>query len=290
MNYELINGVTPQSPVWPRFKQWAKEANAPFIVLQSLPGLLGVEKEEDVHLRSVIDFLTKRRYTPGNYRFFNEAPVPDGSEIYMSSDGAINIIYEGETIGLEVVYANTRRAIKQIDYFNPDGTHDFTEEYAFDGNHYSNLLYYNNALQQIQFLNNDGQVVVRQYLFDGKINLITVEEPSTGRILNRYDNLISFLTATVSQMVTAHDTVRIHYMGVEMNALSESPAHNVLRLVESPFGDDGAVRGFLLMILKDEIKYIQEVELSKAAYHALAMQNIPLSKATIIDDSLSDTD
>lgn len=288
MNYELINGVLTESPAWPTFKQWAKEENAPFIVLQPLPGLLGVVKEQDIQLRSVIDFVTKRRYAKDSYRFFNESPVPDGAEIFMSGDGVISIIYEGEIIGYVTTYANTRRSVKQIDYLNPDQTKDFTEEYAYDGNHYSNLFYYNNTLQQIQFLNNDGQTAVRQYLYDGVINMITIEDPITGKIVTQYDDLTSFLTAVVAKMVTAHDTIRIHYMGVELNALKDSPAHNVLRLAESPFDDQGAVRGFLLMILKDEIKYVQEVEMSRAAYQALALQNIPLEKATIIDDPLSD--
>ncbi|MCT2909358.1 hypothetical protein EFT87_11925 [Schleiferilactobacillus harbinensis] len=288
MNYELINGVSPQSPAWPTFKQWAKEENAPFIVLQPLPGLLGVAKEQDIQLRSVIDFVTKRRYAKDSYRFFNEAPVPDGAEIFMSGDGVISIIYEGEIIGYVTTYANTRRAVKQIDYLNPDQTKDFTEEYAYDGNQYSNLLYYDNTLQQIQFLNNDGQIVVREYLYDGMINMITIEDPITGKVVTQYDDLTRFLTATVAKMVTAHDTVRIHYMGVELNVLKDSPAHNVLRLAEAPFDDQGTVRGFLLMILKDEINYVQEVEMSRAAYQALTVQNIPLEKATIIDDPLSD--
>ncbi|KRM29032.1 hypothetical protein LH991_00870 [Schleiferilactobacillus harbinensis] len=288
MNYELINGVSPQSPAWPTFKQWAKEENAPFIVLQPLPGLLGVAKEQDIQLRSVIDFVTKRRYAKDSYRFFNEAPVPDGAEIFMSGDGVISIIYEGEIIGYVTTYANTRRAVKQIDYLNPDQTKDFTEEYAYDGNQYSNLFYYDNTLQQIQFLNNDGQIVVREYLYDGMINMITIEDPITGKVVTQYDDLTRFLTATVAKMVTAHDTVRIHYMGVELNVLKDSPAHNVLRLAEAPFDDQGTVRGFLLMILKDEINYVQEVEVSRAAYQALTVQNIPLEKATIIDDPLSD--
>ena len=288
MNYELINGVSPQSPAWPTFKQWAKEENAPFIVLQPLPGLLGVAKEQDIQLRSVIDFVTKRRYAKDSYRFFNEAPVPDGAEIFMSGDGVISIIYEGEIIGYVTTYANTRRAVKQIDYLNPDQTKDFTEEYAYDGNQYSNLFYYDNTLQQIQFLNNDGQIVVREYLYDGMINMITIEDPITGKVVTQYDDLTRFLTATVAKMVTAHDTVRIHYMGVELNVLKDSPAHNVLRLAEAPFDDQGTVRGFLPMILKDEINYVQEVEMSRAAYQALTVQNIPLEKATIIDDPLSD--
>lgn len=288
MNYELINGVSPQSPAWPTFKQWAKEENAPFIVLQPLPGLLGVAKKQDIQLRSVIDFVTKRRYAKDSYRFFNEAPVPDGAEIFMSGDGVISIIYEGEIIGYVTTYANTRRAVKQIDYLNPDQTKDFTEEYAYDGNQYSNLFYYDNTLQQIQFLNNDGQIVVREYLYDGMINMITIEDPITGKVVTQYDDLTRFLTATVAKMVTAHDTVRIHYMGVELNVLKDSPAHNVLRLAEAPFDDQGTVRGFLLMILKDEINYVQEVEMSRAAYQALTVQNIPLEKATIIDDPLSD--
>lgn len=288
MNYELINGVSPQSLAWPTFKQWAKEENAPFIVLQPLPGLLGVAKEQYIQLRSVIDFVTKRRYAKDSYRFFNEAPVPDGAEIFMSGDGVISIIYEGEIIGYVTTYANTRRAVKQIDYLNPDQTKDFTEEYAYDGNQYSNLFYYDNTLQQIQFLNNDGQIVVREYLYDGMINMITIEDPITGKVVTQYDDLTRFLTATVAKMVTAHDTVRIHYMGVELNVLKDSPAHNVLRLAEAPFDDQGTVRGFLLMILKDEINYVQEVEMSRAAYQALTVQNIPLEKATIIDDPLSD--
>lgn len=288
MNYELINGVMTNTPAWTHFKTWAQSENAPFIVLQPLPGLLGVEKEQGVRLRSVIDYVTRRRYTKGAYRFFDEAPVPDIAQIYGSSDGFTNIIYEGETIGQITTYANTRRALKQIDYLNPDGTKDLTEEYAYDGNQYSNLLYYGNVLQQIQFLNNAGQVVLRQYLYDGQINLVTVEDPVTANVQKRFDDWPSFLSAAVGEMVTAHDVVRVHYMGQEMTALTHSPAHNILRLAESPFDEKGQVRGFLLMILKDEIKYIQEVELSKAAYHALALQNIPVDKATIVDDPLSD--
>ncbi|WP_156321562.1 hypothetical protein [Lacticaseibacillus saniviri] len=79
------------------------------------------------------------------------------------------------------------------------------------------------------------------------------------------------------------DTVTISYLATELNALIKAPSRNVLHLSEPAIDETGAVRGNLLMILNDQIPYIHEVEMPASDYNELAMRNIPLTKAKIID-------
>ncbi|MCI1891037.1 MAG: hypothetical protein ABF743_01795 [Schleiferilactobacillus perolens] len=284
MNYELVNTINPGLADWPAMKARVQKENGKVLTLASAPGLLGVLKQENVQGLNVIDELTKRKYHAQDYLFFDRVPVPTATDIIMQSDGVITLIYDGETIGYVTTYAGTRRAVKEVRYINPDNTLDNIEEYAFDGSHYTTIFYYNNEPQQIQFFNNQGQVCLRFFLYEKVVNLITIEDPATGKVLQRYDTMTDFYIARLQQILNAGDRVTIDYMGVELFALAKTASHNVLHLVESPFDENDQIRGNLKMILDNSIPYIQEVEMSQAAYNALALRNYPLTKITVVKD------
>ena len=52
----------------------------------------------------------------------------------MNEDRTISLITDGDEIGKVSLYPMTRRHVKEVRYFYPDGTIDFIEEYAADGN------------------------------------------------------------------------------------------------------------------------------------------------------------
>ncbi|KRM71833.1 hypothetical protein [Lacticaseibacillus brantae] len=284
MRYELLNTIQENTPVWENIKKRAKKSHETIMTLAPSPALYGAVKENQLPAMNLLDHITQRTYHPGRYVFFDHAPVPDDTAIQMQEDGYINLARDGESIGFMTLFANTHRALREIHYTNPDGTNDTLEEYTYDGSQFSNLIYYNNELQQIQFLNEDGQVVIRYFFFDKIINLITIEDPETQEVVRRYDTLGDFTAAELAAILKPEDTVTISYMATELNALVNTKSHNILRLSEPAVDESGAVRGNLLMILKNEIKYIHEVEMPTADYNELAMRNIPLTKAKIVDD------
>ncbi|MHA3067040.1 hypothetical protein [Lacticaseibacillus saniviri] len=283
MRYELLNSIPDNTPLWDDITKRAKKNHATIMTLAPSPGLYGMVKDHSLPATNLIDHITGRAYHPGRYLFFDHAPVPEDTAIQMQEDGFISLVNNGESIGYMTIYANTHRAVKEIHYTNPDGTNDTIEEYTFDGSHYSNLIYYNNELQQIQFLNEAGAVVIRYFFFDGLINLITIEDPATQEVLRRYDTLDSFNQNELAMQLQPEDTVTISYLATELNALIKAPSRNVLHLSEPAIDETGAVRGNLLMILNDQIPYIHEVEMPASDYNELAMRNIPLTKAKIID-------
>jgi hypothetical protein len=93
--------------------------------------------------------------------------------------------------------------------------------------------------------------------------------------------MADFLIAQLPKMVKGGDTVTISYMGIEMEALSQTTSHNILQPVESPFDENGEVRGNLRGILGDEIPYIQEVRVPIHDYQALGKTDLPLLKVKL---------
>ncbi|ERL64518.1 hypothetical protein L248_0813 [Schleiferilactobacillus shenzhenensis LY-73] len=277
-----MNSINPGLADWPAMKKRVQESHGKMLTLASAPGFLGVLQEENVAGVNLVDIVTKRVYHPGHYLFWDEAPIPTPTNLMMQSDGFIDLIYDGSRIGTMQVYEKTRRAVKEIRYLNPDGTTDYIEEYAFDGSHYTNMFYYRNDLQEIQFLNNVGQICLRFFFYDKQINLVTVEDPETGTVVHRYNSLPEFYATHLSGIVGPQDTVRIDYMAAELFALKNTKSHNILHLVESPFDDNNEIRGNLELILTDKINYVQTVEMSQAAYNALVMRHYPVVKAKVV--------
>lgn len=282
MNYEIVNQLQSGQPGWEAHKAELHRTNTQLLVLGPLPGFYGFLRDEKLQGVDLIDIITRRKYQDHSYLFFNKAPVPLGTAVYMNEDGSISLIHDGETIGSMITYAGTRRAVKELRYRYLDGSQDLIEEYTIDGNHYSNLFYYNDEIQEIQFLNRQGKVAVREFFYQGAINLITIDDPFSGKELRRYDNIDAFRAGELARFLKPEDVAITRYMGLEMEALRDTKSHNVLRLSESPFDENNQVRGNLLAILKNEIAYIQEVQMDQASYNALALRDVPLNKAKVL--------
>lgn len=69
----------------------------------------------------------------------------------MNEDRTISLITDGDEIGKVSLYPMTRRHVKEVRYFYPDGTIDFIEEYAADGKLFSTIYYCNDQVQEIAF-------------------------------------------------------------------------------------------------------------------------------------------
>ncbi|USS90017.1 hypothetical protein [Fructilactobacillus carniphilus] len=281
MDYVLVNNIVADDQ-WQQIKAESPSKHPNVISLVSAPLIGKFFGEDGVNGVNVLDRLTHRKYHLGSYRFFNDVPVPTWSKIFVNRDGSISIYDHGSEIGKEFLYSNTRRAAQDVRYTNLDGTLDYIEEYAYDGTIFSNLFYAENEMLEMVFYDQQNRPVVRYYLYQGVINLITVEDPVTHKVKQRYNTLNEFYNAQVRSIVTEKDTVMVNYMGVELAALSGTKSHNVLRLVESPLDDDQNVRGNLLDILTNAIDTIQEVEVTQADYNILKQHNVPLDKVKII--------
>lgn len=286
MRYELVNGVHTTSPMWDQEKKILDVENLRLLSIGSAPNFAGTMRREGIkHSLNLYDHITKRTtYNPDDYLFFNRAPVPTGTNILMNADGYCSLEYDGQSIGRIQLYPETNRAVKEIDYFNPDGSNDIIEEYATDGRQYTQLLYDEGQPQEFQFLNLQGQPIIRYYYYENVLNYITIEDPTNQEVLEHYDNLNEFVCQQVAKLLTVQDQVTVCYMGVEMMALRYTKSHNTLRLSEDPFDEQNEVRGNLLGILNDDIKYIQTVQMTQAAYNALALRNIKLDKAVVVPD------
>ncbi|USS93666.1 hypothetical protein M8332_02110 [Fructilactobacillus ixorae] len=287
MDYVLVNNVVADNQ-WQQIKTQASDPKHPNVIsLVSAPKLGKYFGEPGVNGINVLDRLTHRKYHPGQYRFFNDVPVPYWDKVFVNKDGSISIYDHGSEIGKEYLYPNTRRAAQDVRYTNPDGTMDYIEEYAYDGTIFSNLFYAEDEMLEMVFYDQRHRPVVRYYLYQKVINLVTVEDPETHEVLKRYDSLDAFYNDQLRSIVTKDDTVTIDYMGVELMALANTESHNILRLVESPLDDQGQVRGNLADILTDRIKKIQTVQVSAADYKILQNQDLPLEKVVIIIDNQS---
>ncbi|USS87762.1 hypothetical protein M3M39_06575 [Fructilactobacillus hinvesii] len=281
MDYVLVNNIVTDNQ-WQRIKAESPDQQPNVISLVSAPIIGKYFGESDVNGVNVLDRLTHRKYHLGSYRFFNDVPVPTWDKIFVNRDGSISIYHHGSEIGKEFLYPNTRRAAQDVRYTNPDGTLDYIEEYAYDGTIFSNLFYAENEMLEMVFYDQQYRPVVRYYLYQGVINLITVEDPVTHKIKQRYNTLNEFYNAQVRSIVSEKDKVIINYMGVELMVLNGTKSHNVLRLVESPLDDQKNIRGNLRDILTDVISSIQTVEVNRADYDIIKGFDVPLDKIKLI--------
>lgn len=281
MHYDLLNNLISGTEAWTGIKQRVLAENRTVLTLTAAPRFFGLIQEEGVKGLNILDYVTKREYVKDQYRFFNDVPVPTWSKVEMNRDGSILIVDNGDVIAREYLFPNTRRAVQDIRYNNPDGTLDYIEEYAFDGTLYSNLFYADNILQEIVFYNSDSQPVVRYYFYDGAINFITIEDPKTHKVIKDYANLNEYLNDQLSKLLTEDDTVTFQYMGIEMNVLKNTKSHNVLEVVESVLDESGVVRGNLAMILEGKIPYVAEVKVDAEQYEALRLAGMPLDRVSM---------
>ncbi len=281
MNYELVNNITQGSDVWENVKSNLADNKGQVISLAAAPRFFGLLNQENVQGINLLDYVTQRQYVHDQYRFFNDVPVPTWAKIDMNEDGSIVILNHGDEIAREFLFPNSRRAVQDIRYNNPDGSLDYIEEFAWDGTIFSNLFYSDGVLQEIAFTNSEGQVVIRYYFYEGAINFVTIEDPKTHKVVKDYATLDEFIADQVAQLVTDKDIVTFHYMGIEMNAVREAASHNVLEMYESVLDENKNIRGNLAMILKGQLPYINEVKVDQQGYEDLMKAGMPLDRVTI---------
>lgn len=283
MDYELVSVIKPTNEIWQSQKQRLIANNGKVISLSPSPTFNKLKKSEGVEGINLLDHLTRRKHTPDSFLFFNQIPTITTAEVYMNEDRSISVIHDGDEIGQVTTYPETRRHVKEVKYLNWDGTTDFLEEYADDGELYSNILFFNDNVHEIDFFDSQQLPIVQYFFYEGQINLVTVRDRETGKVSAKYSSLIQFLAEQVADIITEKDHVAISYMGIELFALAQTTSHNVLHLTESPFTTTGIIKGNLLSILENKISYIEEVRMSRAHYEKLVGKNVSLDKATIID-------
>ncbi|PWF99918.1 hypothetical protein [Levilactobacillus bambusae] len=281
MNYEVLNVLHPDTTDWTAQKARLQRINGTLLTLAPDPGLLQKQIQEQINVVNVVDYVTNRTYNPDQFLFFDQIPTVAGAEIFMAKSGQINLIHDGYPIGTVRLYPNTRRLVNNITYLNLDGTRDFIEEYAFDGKLFSRIDYDDNHVQRIQFYNDDQVVVLTYYFYNGQMNLITVEDPASHRILERYDSTGAFLAAKVGEIIQADDAAVISYLGLELTALSQTQSDNTLALIESPLDEQGEVRGNLKAILDNRLPYVQHVALPQKLADQLLKAHQPMTKILI---------
>lgn len=277
MRYHLLNKIE-QDPR--QLGHWLAQDRV--LTLAPMPRFFELCQLYELQGINLVDAITQRTYDRQGYRFFNDGNTPSLAKIEMMTDGSIMVIHNGTVIGREYIYPNTRRAIQDIRYTNPDGSLDYIEEYASDGQVYSNIFYYNDDIQEIVFFNTHRQAVLHYYFYHKLINYITVEDPLSHQVRQSYANVESFAQQVLGQLLQPEDIVIIHYLGIELSVLSQATSHNWLQLTESPFDEQHQVRGNLQAILENRISYISKVLVLPADYQALDQAHLPLHKVEII--------
>ncbi|XID86464.1 hypothetical protein ACF0HX_02665 [Pediococcus pentosaceus] len=281
MNYELVSVLRVETDNWKQQKQQAINNNSKVITLLPDPFFTRYKKEEYENMMNIVDYVTKRTYDEKNSLFFDKVPMIDGAEIFMNADGIISIIKNGVRIGEMRTFPQSRRLVQDVTYFNDDGTKDMVEEYTFDGSIFSNIYYYEDRVQEIDFTNNDGQVCLRFYFYEGEMNLITVVDPTTNAVLESYDNMIQFQKAQL-QKIVSEDQINISYLGMELDVLEKTKSKNTLYLEESAF-DGSKVKGNLKLIMDDQIQYVQQAVVKHEDYDQMVDQGLNVSKVRYVD-------
>jgi hypothetical protein len=282
MNYELVSVLRVETDNWKQQKQRAINNNSKVITLLPGPFFTRYKKEEYENMMNIVDYVTKRTYDEKNSLFFDKVPMIDGAEIFMNADGIISIIKNGVRIGEMRTFPQSRRLVQDVTYFNDDGTKDMVEEYTFDGSIFSNIYYYEDRVQEIDFTNNDGQVCLRFYFYEGEMNLITVVDPTTNAVLESYDNMIQFQKAQLQKIVGPEDQINISYLGMELDVLEKTKSKNTLYLEESAF-DGSTVKGNLKLIMDDQIQYVQQAVVKHEDYDQMVDQGLNVSKVRYVD-------
>ncbi|MGY4789228.1 hypothetical protein ACXDFG_00360 [Pediococcus pentosaceus] len=282
MNYELVSVLRVETDNWKQQKQRAINNNSKVITLLPDPFFTRYKKEEYENMMNIVDYVTRRTYDEKNSSFFDKVPMIDGAEIFMNADGIISIIKNGVRIGEMRTFPQSRRLVQDVTYFNDDGTKDMVEEYTFDGSIFSNTYYYEDRVQEIDFTNNDGQVCLRFYFYEGEMNLITVVDPTTNVVLESYDNMIQFQKAQLQKIVGPEDQINISYLGMELDVLEKTKSKNTLYLEESAF-DGSKVKGNLKLIMDDQIQYVQQAVVKHEDYDQMVDQGLNVSKVRYVD-------
>lgn len=282
MNYELVSVLRVETDNWKQQKQRAINNNSKVITLLPDPFFTRYKKEEYGNMMNIVDYVTKRTYNEDNSLFFDKVPMIDGAEIFMNADGIISIIKNGVRIGEMRTFPQSRRLVQDVTYFNDDGTKDMVEEYTFDGSIFSNIYYYEDRVQEIDFTNNDGQVCLRFYFYEGEMNLITVVDPTTNAVLESYDNMIQFQKAQLQKIVGPEDQINISYLGMELDVLENTKSKNTLYLEEPAF-DGSTVKGNLKLIMDDQIQYVQQAVVKYEDYDQMVDQGLNVSKVRYVD-------
>lgn len=277
MDYELVNVLRPNTDNWKIQKARAIKNGSTLITLAPDPSFFRKKETEYANAINIIDVVTKRTYDENSSLFFDKVRTVDGAEIFMNKGGLISIIKNGEEIGKLRYYSGTRRLVQDVTYFNRDGSKDYIEEYAFDGKKYSNIFYFRNQVQQIEFFDDQENVPLRFYFYGGAINFITIENPNTHMVEKKYDSMAEFMADQVSQIVEINDRVGISYMGIELDALSKTESKNTLYLDESAY-ESGVMKGNLQMIIDNQIQYVNRVEVSEEDYQKMLGQNVDIKK------------
>lgn len=281
MHYELLNTVDPNAPIWTDIKKRAKRDHATILTLSAQSDYGRILNDAGLKGVNLVDLVTKRKYHPKRYRFFNKVRVPYAAKVDMNENGSISILHEGDSIGREFLFPNSRRAAQDIRYSNPDGSMDYIEEYAADGSVFSNIFYYENDLQELVFYDLEERPVLRYYYYEGNINYVTIEDPISHEVQTSYPNLGEFVQDQMAKTVHPNDTVTFNYMGAELDALVKTQSHNVLQLSEDPFDDNNVLRGNLESILTNAIPYVQEVRMPLASFQKIGQANVPMGKIRI---------
>ncbi|GAB7391529.1 hypothetical protein [Lactococcus garvieae] len=280
MNYELVTVIRPEQEAWVLSKKRMYKSKGKVLSILPSQFFFFFLQDEKVTGVNVFDKLTKRKYDLNKSMYFNEAPVPSYSEIFMNADFSISIINEGEEIGSVELFPQTRRLVKNIHYFS-ETKKDFTQEYTIDGELFSEIFYFNNKPQEIHFYNKNRVAVISYFFYDGKLEFISLNNAKTGAMIQGYTSFEEFISDCVAKMLTVRDRVTISFMGIEMVALSKSSSYNILELTESPLDDNGEIKGNLLQILKNNISYIHEVKMPLEYKQLLMKKNVPVSKITV---------
>ncbi|MCI1352209.1 MAG: hypothetical protein LKG71_08420 [Pediococcus acidilactici] len=228
MNYELVSVLRSGTDNWKVQKERAEKNNSTLITLFPDPFFVRLRKEEYPTMINIVDYVTKRTYDESSSLFFDKVDTVEGAEIIMNRDGVITLVKEGVIIGEMRVFARSRRLVQDIKFFNADGSRDMVEEYTFDGKLFSNIFYFEDNIQEIDFFNDNRDVRLRFYFYEGSINLITVENPKTKEVIEKYDNMSQFQAAQVAKIVKPEDEVGITYLGVELDALKDTQSKNTL--------------------------------------------------------------
>lgn len=282
MNYEITNVLKPETDNWQHQKKRLEQNGGQVITLAPDPNFYAKIQQAGVDGINVIDYVTQRTYDADSNLFFNRIPTVDGSEIFMNSDGSISIISDGEEIGSVQLYNGTRRLVQSVTYYNADKSRNFVEEYTSDGQLFSRLAYRDDEVFHIAFFNNQNQVALRFYRYEGQINLITVMDPESQKVIASYNNLVDFYRYEVGEIVTDDDQVGISYLGIELQVLAATQSTNTLYLEESPVDDNGLLRGNLQGIIDGQIDTVQRIAVTDEAYDLLSTIPIPVDMTRII--------
>lgn len=277
MNYELVSALRPGMDNWESQKERAEKNHSTLITLFPEPLYVRLKKEEYPKIVNIVDYVTKRTYDENSSLFFDKVDTVEGVEIIMNRDGVITLVKEGAVIGEMRVFPRSRRLVQDIKFFNADGSRDMVEEYTFDGKLFSNIFYFKDNVQEIDFFDDNRDVRLRFFFYEGAMNLITVENPKTRKIIEQYDNMSQFQAAQVAKIVKPGDKVGITYLGIELDALKDTQSENTLYLEEPAFDGD-QLKGNLKLIMEDEIDYVQHVVVSSEDYQKMLDLGLDVSK------------